>query len=656
MTKKIFIVFLTITSLEYGYSLTDQQIKSSKQAIKALYNKDYKSYYFLKSKLKDTSIYPYLQYKEISSEPGTFDQMTIDSYYKENKDTYWISQLSDDLATYYAKNHNWELFDKYYTGSLGVSGKCWSMQAQYEQGDKEKALNAYAQLWQDRVYMPSGCNEMQKYWDNYDHKAKDYIVTKAYTLAFANKFSDALWLLNTYVKSNDDYVNYITAWKETTKDPSKLDNFISKFNRYRKFNDIFVEISKNLIKKDPESYTKVWDNLKNKSYLDEKTKHQCISEIAVSFARSQSSQAKQWLAKVDKRYLDTIVWEWLLRVDLYNSDFKDYIKTYSKLPKKSQQDDAWRYWLAYSYKKLGQQEKAKQIFEQLAKEPLEYYSFLAADELGKPYNYGDKPNGKLGIKDINDLLKEQTIQQAIDLYQIDQYTDSTSLWKWTIRNKLKNDRKDEIEKLAQLAANENMYYAAIFNMSVIGQYSNIGLLFPKAFISKVKENADKYAIDKDLILSIMRKESLFDIEAKSPAGAKGLMQVTIPTAEFIVKKYKLSLVGDKLDTIDTQIFTPENNITIGTANLYFLDSLFNKNMILGIAAYNAGPGNVAKWLNTKEVPAPIWIENIPFGETRHYVRKVLVYMIVYNNFVLKDKQKHISDFLGSKLSYKLSFR
>ncbi|AJC49288.1 lytic transglycosylase domain-containing protein [Allofrancisella guangzhouensis] len=658
MFKKKYITFFIIIlcSVSIAYSLTKDQIQYSQQALKALEKKDYKSYYYLKSNLKDTSIYPYLQYKEISLEPSIFDQVTIDSYYNSNKDTYWLSQLSDNLATYYAKNHNWELFDKYYNGGLGVAGKCWSMQAQYEQGSKEKALNAYAQLWQNRVYMPSSCNEMQKYWDNYEHKAKDYIINKAYTLSFVGKFKDALWLLNTYVKNNEDYVNYITTWKQATVDPSKLDSFISKFHKYRNFNSIFVEISKGLIKKDLESYVKVWDSLKNKKYLSDKTKHQCISEVAISFARAQSPKAKQWLAKVDEKYLDTIFWEWLLRVDLYNGDFKGYLKTYSKLPKGSQQDDAWRYWLAYSYKQVGQEEKANQMFEQLATKPLEYYSFLAADELGKSYNYGDKPYDKLDNQNMNILLKDQTIQQAVDLYQIKQYTDSTGLWKWVIRNKLKNNQKDEIKKLAQLAANENMYYAAIFNMAVIGQYTNTDLLFPKAFISEVNKNADKYAIDKDLIFSIMRKESLFDIEAGSSAGAKGLMQVTIPTAEFIVKKYKLALVGDKTDSIDKQIFTPENNIKIGTANLFFLEGLFNKNIILSIAAYNAGPGNVAKWLNTKEVSAPIWIENIPFGETRHYVRKVLVYMIVYNNFVFKDKQQHISDFLGSKLSHKLSFR
>lgn len=80
-----------------------------------------------------------------------------------------------------------------------------------------------------------------------------------------------------------------------------------------------------------------------------------------------------------------------------------------------------------------------------------------------------------------------------------------------------------------------MYYAAIFNMSVIGSYNSIDMLFPKAFINIVNQNAQKFAINKDLVLSIMRKESLFDISAGSSAGAKGLMQIKEPTAKFIAQ-------------------------------------------------------------------------------------------------------------------------
>ena len=134
------------------------------------------------------------------------------------------------------------------------------------------------------------------------------------------------------------------------------------------------------------------------------------------------------------------------------------------------------------------------------------------------------------------------------------------------------------------------------------------------------------------------------------------MQVTVQTAKFIAKKYKLKLDSSLGDDMNSMIFLPLNNINLGIANLYFLDNLFNDNIILGISAYNAGPGNVAKWLTAKKVPATAWIEKVPFGETRHYIRKVLMYMVVYNNFIFKDKAIKISNLLDTELSNKLSFR
>ena len=88
----------------------------------------------------------------------------------------------------------------------------------------------------------------------------------------------------------------------------------------------------------------------------------------------------------------------------------------------------------------------------------------------------------------------------------------------------------------------------------------------------------------------------------------------------------------------------------------FLAGLFKDNIVLSIAAYNAGPGNVAKWLTDKEVPAKQWIENVPFVETRNYLRHVLSNMVVYDNLVLKNDNVRLSDLLQTKLSDKFSFK
>ena len=656
--KKISLIGLSllIFGFNISFGLTSEQIKLSKQAIIALKDKNYDEYYHLKARLKNTSIYDYLKYKEISENPKSFKQSTIDNYYSTNKNSYWISQLSNNLATYYAKHDDWQMFHKYYTGGLGLSGKCWSIEFEYKFGDKFKALDEYGKLWQNRVSTLSSCKDMENYWDKYPNKPKAYVVNKAYNLAFANKFDTSISLLKNNVKNNQEYIDYISSWKKASSDFNKLDSFIYKYHKYRYFNKIFLEIAEGLIEKNPQKYVQTWNNLKNKKYLKTQVKEKIISAIAVNFARSQSPQAQQWLSKVDKKYFDNTAWEWLLRVDLYNSDFKTYIKNYQQLPAHAQKEDAWRYWLAYSYKKTNQESKAKPIFEKLTKEPLNYYSFLSSDELGKPYNIGTYDSYKLPKSTANELLKEHNIRQAVDLYQIGQYKDSINLWRWDIRNKLKADENTEVKQLTVLAYDNNMYNPALYNIALLGSSSSMDILFPKAFLSTVSKNSDNYSIDRDLIISIVRKESMFNINAGSWAGAKGLMQITVPTADFISKKYKLNLKGSKSDSMSQKLLVPENNINIGTANLFFLDDLFDQKLVLGLAAYNAGPGNVEKWLNKKEVSAAIWIENIPFGETRYYIRSVLTYMIVYNNFIFAEKPQHITDFLNYKVSDKFSFR
>ena len=656
INKKIITASVLVLFTCSGYSLTTSQINNSKKALSALDKKDYKSYYYLKTNLRNTSIYPYLQYKEISTNFKEFEPATINKYLTNNKSSYWSQKLTAQLASYYGGENNWPLFHKYYSNNLGVTGTCWEIQSEYDSGQKTKSLEEYGSLWSNRTYMPSSCSTMQKNWDEYGVKKKSYIVNKAYNLAFAGKFDDSLWLLNTYVKDNKDYVAYITAWKNVTKNSNQLDSFILKFHNYRNFNKIFVILASKLVNKNPESFAKQWDELKNKRYLSNKTKHLCISAIAVNFARSQSPQAKVWLNRVDTKYLNTVAWEWLLRVDLYNSNFKEYIETYHKLPKKTQKASAWQYWLAYSYTKIGQKPKAIPIFKNLIKKPADYYSFLASDYLGVKYNFGNVVPKKVSSSELKMLSKDLFIQQSADLYQIGAYKDSSALWKWDVRAKLRVNEKTKIRELSQYAELHHMYYAAIFNMAVLGEYTNLDMLFPNAYAKTVNKNSTKYKVDKDLILSIMRKESLFDVEAGSGAGAKGLMQVTVPTGKFIAKKYKLSLYGDSKKGIDSQIYIPENNIALGTANLDFSIGLFKGNKALGIGAYNAGPGNVAKWLNKNEIPTAQWIESIPYGETRHYIRKVMTYMIIYNNFVFDDKDQKISDYLEGTVSNKLSFR
>ncbi|WP_027093968.1 lytic transglycosylase domain-containing protein [Cohnella thermotolerans] len=155
-------------------------------------------------------------------------------------------------------------------------------------------------------------------------------------------------------------------------------------------------------------------------------------------------------------------------------------------------------------------------------------------------------------------------------------------------------------------------------------------IYPIYYKEEIKRTAELYKIDPLLIASIIRVESNYKPEAVSPKGAIGIMQVMPDTAQWILKREK-NFGTLTMDDIGRE---PEAGIRVGTWYIQELLRQFDGNLVVSLAAYNAGPGNVREWLKSKK-----WdgkeetVRDIPFGETRQYVQKVLYY---YNKY----KQVH----------------
>lgn len=150
------------------------------------------------------------------------------------------------------------------------------------------------------------------------------------------------------------------------------------------------------------------------------------------------------------------------------------------------------------------------------------------------------------------------------------------------------------------------------------EYKN-QILFPLSYYKSVVEWAKKMNIDPYLIWAIMKQESSYRTSVISTSNAKGLLQLIPSTAEWIVKK------DSRLKGIEPLLWKyPEYNIALGTAYFRYLLDRFNGNIVYAIAGYNAGPGRVDEWKkNMKNSDLETFIENIPFTETRNYVKKVL---------------------------------
>jgi soluble lytic murein transglycosylase len=148
--------------------------------------------------------------------------------------------------------------------------------------------------------------------------------------------------------------------------------------------------------------------------------------------------------------------------------------------------------------------------------------------------------------------------------------------------------------------------------------------FPIAFKDEVATTARESGLPASLIWSIIRQESAFNAHAVSSVGAKGLMQLMPATAHE---------VASGLDVTDGQpdLFDPAVNIRLGSLYLGKMVQQFDANHAIAAAAYNAGPHRVAKWLERRAFDEPdIWIETIPYAETRRYVQQVMAFTVVYD--------------------------
>ncbi|HEX2731410.1 MAG TPA: transglycosylase SLT domain-containing protein [Polyangiaceae bacterium] len=155
------------------------------------------------------------------------------------------------------------------------------------------------------------------------------------------------------------------------------------------------------------------------------------------------------------------------------------------------------------------------------------------------------------------------------------------------------------------------------------------IAFPRPHSAIVQREAKRNALDEALIYGVMREESVFDPRAISAADAYGLMQLVKPTAEQFARKLKMRISVSEL-------LRPDTNIRLGSRVLHDYQAQFPDNPLLAIPAYNAGPGRPRRWIEQyPNVDFDVWVELIPFRETRRYTKRVLasrgVYAFLYSD-------------------------
>ena len=269
--------------------------------------------------------------------------------------------------------------------------------------------------------------------------------------------------------------------------------------------------------------------------------------------------------------------------------------------------------------KTGQRAQALDGFARLARER-DYHGFLAADFMNWPYEMGNQPI-EYEPESLQALAQQPGFIRAHELFRAELFINARREWAHIIRNLSIEDLK----LAAVLAEQWNWHDRAILTVARSKDYSDLNLRFPIDYKKEVRKIAQGYQLEPSHVYAVIRQESAFNKDARSPAGALGLMQLMPKTGRVTARKHNIPLSSTSL------LYQPDKNIMIGSAYLKQVMEEYNDNIVLASAAYNAGPHRVKRWLpRDEEKPATRWIAMVPFNETRDYIQRILAYMAIYD--------------------------
>jgi soluble lytic murein transglycosylase len=290
--------------------------------------------------------------------------------------------------------------------------------------------------------------------------------------------------------------------------------------------------------------------------------------------------------------------------------------TIDRMPISLRQESAWTYWYGRALAAAGDEAGARAYYLRIAGQT-EFYSQLASEELGFVPALPERTYVPTD-EEIERAAAEPGLQRALHLIRIGLRLEGVREWLFTLRS------FDDVRLLAaaEVARRAEVYDRAIQAADRTERLHNFALRYPVPSREVFQEYAKAQGLDEAWVFGLVRQESRFVTEARSSAGAAGLMQIMPRTAKFVASKIGLRKFKPK------SVIEVETNVNLGTGYMkLILDQLGHP--VLASAAYTAGPGRARRWRDARPLEGAIYAETIPFAETRDYVKKVMANSVFY---------------------------
>jgi len=521
----------------------------------------------------------------------------------------WLKKL--------AKQQNWvPFFDEYVNFQRDdVALQCYALSGHAQLADTDVSSKV-KDLWLTTTDLPSNCNSLFDMMQKTGVLSTDDIWAR-FRLALQNGKIGLAKSVAARLPSIDaanlkllDRINQtpqlLFADKSTVKKSSdKIEvNFKTRFGA-----EIGLFAIDRIARTDLESAITTYKKVQN--LFDTENRTFGWGRIAYHAARSHHPDALNFYALSDKNSLDKEQLAWRVRAALRVQNWPAVQSGIAAMQPKQMEEGAWRYWKARALKEQNKIFEANAIFSQLAKER-HFYGWLAADELESMLGNPDE-NYTVTDAEVTSVASQPAIKRAVEFQRLDMRWEAKSEWVWATRN---FDDK-QLLAAAEYAMRQKWYDIAISTADNTKQIHDFNLRYPTPYRDLIRIAANNENLDEAWVYGLTRQESRFMHYAKSGVGASGLMQLMPATAKWVAKRLGMDNYSqDMIHAVGT-------NIEIGTHYMRHTLDILGGQAVMATAAYNAGPSRAKRWMASEPLEAAIYMETIPFGETRNYVQKVM---------------------------------
>lgn len=575
-------------------------------------------YHQLKDTLKNYPLYPYLQMAEITRRINSTSDLEVKDFLNTYSDTPLSDKLYHSWMRSLARHGKFKTLVENFRPAENVTQHCRFAHALMQTEQKDQAFALMDKLWLNGGSLPDTCNSPIKAWKEAGYLSNELLWGRIKLVMKKRNHRLATYLAKKLPKNER---SWLSLWKKTQRDPeyiiSKIDGL--DFIESPILQSIVSDAINRLAYRKPLLVVEHWQQLNDKHTFNESEKEKIEGRLATALARLATPESYQALRSLNLNSNNAKIAEPHIFSALQDNNWVTALAWLDNLDETERNTERWLYWRARTLEAMERIDEARYLYQTISNDR-NYYSFLAAERIGNNYKLTHRPL-KNTEAELLQLQQIPAIARAQELLQLNRKAAARSEW----NDAIKIMEYQELLIAAQVADQWGWKNRSITTLAKAKYWDEVVLRFPLTHRKRVEGLANQKGVNPAWAFAVIRQESAFVTDARSSSGALGLMQLMPKTARYVARKIGIKRPRH-YDLINSDI-----NIKLGVNYMKKLQHDFDGNTVLATAAYNAGPTRVNSWLpkNNDNIDTDLWIEMIPYNETRDYLKRVLTYTVIY---------------------------